>query len=525
MDRRLFLGALGSPLALGAVSGCGGKYWENAAPTQSVIPDERHYPDSAAELMEIIARATQTQRRVRMTGSGHSFSDVAITKDILLSPNCLDQPLELDRQRLKNPSEPLLARVMSGISVRQLNDHLDAQGMALRNMGGYDAQTIVGAAITGTHGSGLNYGPIASEILSLQVVGTGGKMIQIEPTDGMTDPRKFPGRLEEDESIDVELLQNDEIFNAVTVSMGCMGVVYSVILRTDRKFWLREVRTVRPWAELKKPGGVIDRMIRAEPLRDSGPQPEYYEIYFNPYLTGGKQDRTCLWTERFKSYEPLVAKNPEEKTRGQFGTNFFTAMAVLFEPALLDFVSKNPKKIPEIIETALGGLRDKSYVNKSYRVFNIGVANRAKVYGIELGFDLTQTVAATERVFQIAAELRKKNILHNAPPSLRFVAPSKAHIAMQAGRRTMMLEIGQLVGAHGAEDLFWTYQTKFMTEFAARPHWGLDLGIIQSADWPAYLYPKWKEWMGVYQRLNAAGTFDGRFTDRLGISVRPRSAG
>ena len=37
------------------------------------------------------------------------------------------------------------------------------------------------------------------------------------------------------------------------------------------------------------------------------------------------------------------------------------------------------------------------------------------------------------------------------------------------------------------------------------------------------LYPAtWDRWKAQYRRFNATGTFDGKVTDRLGISVRPR---
>jgi L-gulono-1,4-lactone dehydrogenase len=35
------------------------------------------------------------------------------------------------------------------------------------------------------------------------------------------------------------------------------------------------------------------------------------------------------------------------------------------------------------------------------------------------------------------------------------------------------------------------------------------------------LYPRYDAWKAIYLRFNA-GTFDGKVTDRLGISVRPR---
>ena len=103
-------------------------------------------------------------------------------------------------------------------------------------MGGYDGQTLAGIMMTATHGSGLAYGPVADAVVSLQMVVDGGKMVQIEPSNGITNPATFTGRLEEDANIRVQLIQDDDAFNAARISLGSMGVVYAITLKTDQKF-------------------------------------------------------------------------------------------------------------------------------------------------------------------------------------------------------------------------------------------------------------------------------------------------
>src|SRR6185503_3327720 len=99
----------------------------------------------------------------------------------------LTNPLPLDKPELA-PIEMRggWVRVEAGITVKELNLHLERHHLALTNMGGYDAQTIVGAATTGTHGSGLAFGPIASQIRSLELVTTGGEVLKVEPDPGIT---------------------------------------------------------------------------------------------------------------------------------------------------------------------------------------------------------------------------------------------------------------------------------------------------------------------------------------------------
>jgi hypothetical protein len=119
----------------------------------------------------------------------------------------------------------------------------------------------------------------------------------------------------------------------------------------------------------------------------------------------------------------------------------------------------------------------------------------------------------------LAAELRKRGIMHSSPPSLRFVKPSDALLAMSHGRETMMLEMGMIVCANGSNELLETYERKYIDEFNARPHWGLDLNVLQNFDQVRALYPSADAWLDVYKRMNARGTFNAQFTERLGISM------
>jgi FAD/FMN-containing dehydrogenase len=521
-----------------ASSGLGGCYrpcppfgqWNNAVGTQSATPALIMFPTSAAELVGIVGQAELAKKRVRMTGSGHSFSDIALSDDYLLLPSRLDALLELDRDKLKPAfaNDPRLVRTQCGITIRKLNADLDQRGLALENLGGYDGQTIAGVAMTATHGSGLHYGPIASQVVSLQLVTTGGKVLQLEPTDGMTDPKKFSGRLDEDPRIQVSLVQKDDWFDAAVVSMGCMGVVYSMVLRAVTKYWIRERRSIVPWSELAKPDGVIDRLVAGKKLNAQGPDPDHYEIYVNPYPTrrnGAAADHTCIYTERYRLDSPPTPTADSAK-RGKGGTGHLLANPIarhLAEDSLRTFLdAARGDTLHDFHDSLLEYLEDDDYTDLSYKVFNLGDANRFRAYGIEMAFALEQTVAATERLFQLAAwnEAQKRN--HGVPVSLRFVAPSRSPAAMQQGRATCMMEIGMLVGQFRAGDLLQSYETTFMREFGARPHWGLDLGILKSEAEVARLYPAWPAWKTVYAQLNDKGTFDGRVTDRLGISMGKR---
>lgn len=498
------------------LSGC---YWENWTKTESVEPEYLVQPENADQLVDYVGRATRAGKRVRMTGSGHSASDVAITEDVLFTPEKLNKTLSLDRNRLRDPSDPSLMRVMSGIRVRDLNAFLDANGRALINMGGYDGQTIAGVMMTATHGSGLAYGPMADQIVSLQVVVERGRMVQIEPSNGITNPATWPGTLEENRNIAVELIQDDDAFNAARVAIGSMGVVYAVTLKTDQKFWLREVRWKTTWEALRAPGGPIERLLAGQPVYDDRRSPEHWELQYSPYRND-EGTHSVLVTERHRSYTPLPEQAQSE--RGQPGTEFVSGLITLFEQPIAWILSTFPGLAKTILETTLDTQQDEDFTNVSYNVFNIGVVNYTDAIAIEAAFDLQDTVAAIERSFQVADDLFAQGIPHTGPIAVRFVKSTDNFIAMQQGRDSMFMEVIMLRETNGAEQLLKTYQRTMMNDFGARPHWGLDLKILRSEAAAKALYPMWDDWMAQYRRFNQTGTFDGRVTDRLGISVRPR---
>jgi len=507
--------------------------WRNKLGTTYVLPRWQYRPTSADDLVNLVSKAEREGRRIRMTGSGHSFSDVAINADWLLSPSGLTQVLPLDVSSLRVDAKPeTLVRVQSGCTIRNLNLALEDRGLALQNMGGADVQTFVGAASTGTHGSGLAFGPLASQIEAIQLVGAGGEMLQLEPRDGISEANKFSGRLIEQPHIKVSLRHDDKLFNAVAVSLGSMGVIYAVILRAAHKFWLVERRTLTTWEELAKADGVVDRLMTSRPIRRAVPdqnplpagdcvpgpgvEPDHIEIYYTPYPEADGS-HLALLTERWRvDCKPPGVGEPR-------GSPLFTLgedLSVLADQLglLVPTAGKNIDDVRHFHQLALGQLKQKYFANVSYKVFSIGILNEIHAYGIELAFDLKDIKAAVAGNFHLAAELASDHIFHTTPVSLRFVDASSATLAMQAGRRTLMMEIGVLVGLAGAEELLRRYEEVFVSSLGARPHWGLDRNHLRGEGAVARLYPGWNDWKSALNDLNPHGTFDGSITDRLGIS-------
>lgn len=499
--------------------------WNNAVNSLPIQrPDIMAYPSTTAAVVELVRAAEARGQRVRMTGSGHSFSDVALTDGMLLLPNRLSTLLSLDRARLHAAvaEDRHLVRVQGGITIHELNDLLDSKCLALTNLGGYDAQTITGVAMTATHGSGVNYGPIVSQIASLQIVTSHGEVLQIEPKPehAITNPANFPGFLEEDPRVPVRLVQDDEVFNAVSVSMGSMGIVTAVVLKAVDKFWLREKRTLHLWSEVSKPGGYLDTLMHRP---GASGFPDHVEIYVNPY-ENHEGDHRCVLTQRYR-LNAAPTPTDDSKKRGQLGGASpldDPRVRELTEGGLVKALDRaSIRELARIHDLMLYSQLDENYTAESYKVFNLGAINKLRAYGIEMAFPLDKAIAATNALFKRAKQEFAAGRHHSVPFSLRFVKAASPFLAMQHGRDTVMLEMGVLVGARGSQALLHGYEQFFIDNFTARPHWGLDMSVLKSWSQVEALYgaDAAQAWQRVYKQLNVNGTFNGRFTDRLGISV------
>ena len=478
--------------------------WRNHTGNQGVDPLRILNPTTLGELVEIVREAERDGCTVRAVGSGHSWSDVAVTRGFLILPTGLAKALELEEELVKpdRRGREHLVRTEAGIRVRELNAHLDSLGLALPNMGGYDGQTIAGVISTSTHGSGLRFGPITDDVRSLDIVAAGGALYRIEPADGITEPAAFANRRP-----DWTLLQDDTAFNAARVGMGCLGVIYSVTLAVQEKFYLREVRTMTTWDDVRP------QLLEGKLLAEN----RHCEIYFNPYERDGVHH--CLITTRNE-----VTREQYEQDR-HHARHFFAELLsrLKLTPWVVNMVQGLwPSISPSMIDRALKSLADRDYTNVSYRVFNIGTANDLPAYSAEIGVPVDTRglhVQAVETVFEVAGRHRRLgNAYQSSPISLRFVRASDALMSMMNGRDTMMIELIMLTHTEGGFELLADYE-EALYALGGRPHWGQVNTLTGSDGLVASMYPHLEEWLTVHRRLNASGVFDSPFSKRMGISV------
>ncbi|MCU1725309.1 D-arabinono-1,4-lactone oxidase [Pseudomonas sp. 5P_5.1_Bac1] len=188
-------------------------HWRNWAGNQSCIRAERGAPTSEDELCSLVSDATRRGLNVRVAGSGHSFTPVALTNGLHLTLGNLSGIRHIDYERKR-------VTAGAGTTVNAFGKALRDAGFSMINQGDIDSQSIAGALTTGTHGTGLQLGNLASSIVGMKLIQPDGRIIVV------------------DES-------TPDLLQAGRVSLGVLGIVSELTMQVTDSFHLHE----RIWRE------------------------------------------------------------------------------------------------------------------------------------------------------------------------------------------------------------------------------------------------------------------------------------
>lgn len=188
-------------------------HWRNWVGNQSCVRAARAAPTSEDELCTLIRDATRKGLNVRVAGSGHSFTPVALTSGLHLTLANMTGVRHIDHEKRR-------VTAAAGTTINQLVGVLKAEGLSMINQGDIDSQALAGALTTGTHGTGITLGNMASSIVGMKLVQPDGEIIVV------------------DES-------TPDLLLASRVSLGVLGAISEITLQVTDSFNLHE----RIWRE------------------------------------------------------------------------------------------------------------------------------------------------------------------------------------------------------------------------------------------------------------------------------------
>lgn len=484
--------------------------WGNYVNDQAANPLKFFKPGSPAELREILVDARTNGYKVKALGSGHSSSDVAICRDYMIDTHSLDKVLDIASLDLRpGVYASNLFFAEAGMRIHAVNTYLEAHCKALGNMGAYDGQTLAGVISTSTHGSGVSLGAFPAYVRAMLVYGEDGILYHIEPEDGISN-----GAARLEGTGPIKFVRNDKVFRAVGVSMGCMGVIYAVVLEVRDSYMLKETRDFAQWSEvrLKLADGVILRENR------------HLEVLVAAY-PNQPNDYKCLVTRR--NIAPVPHKSPliprgHRKIVPELIVRILPD--VLIDGFMRFLVNHFPRLIPWMVQMEINTLTDRDYVDKSFKVLNLGKDNNLAAYSTEIALPARSYLAAVDKILEVVGKSVEEGRQYlTGPFSLRFVKTNEFFLSMQYGRPgedfVCMIEFPTLSGTIGGIELLNRIESA-LYEYGGVPHWG-QINHVGGRGHAAIdrLYPCYREWLQVYKELCPDGRFENDFTRRCGISA------
>lgn len=105
-------------------------------------PSEVQHPSTKEQIAKILQEAYDTGRSVTVVGSRHSWSDIAIPEDIMVSLDNYTGIIQIDKTNQ-------LVTVRGGTTLKEIVISLEDVGLSLPQLPSVSAQTISGAIATG----------------------------------------------------------------------------------------------------------------------------------------------------------------------------------------------------------------------------------------------------------------------------------------------------------------------------------------------------------------------------------------
>ncbi len=428
----------------------GAARWRNWSREQGCSPFQIVRPHTREGLVRAIVDANQAGRRIKVAGSGHSFSPAALTEGTMLRIELLDRILEVDRSSG-------LVKVEAGIGLRELSRRLDSLGLALENLGDIDRQTLAGSISTATHGTGARFRNLSAQVEAIELVGADGTLRELSEA------------------------SDADAFRAARVGLGALGAIYSVTLRTVPAFRIDRIDQPRPLAE------TLDSL---DELVDSL---DHFEFYVFPHT------ESALCRESTRTDAPPEPKHP---------ARVYAREVVLENGAGGCFAAvarRIPSTAPAMARLASAGARRTRKLDHSHRVFPS--ERRLKFTEMEYGIPRENAREAIEGVLEIAS---RPELAVAFPIEVRFVAADDALLSPSHERDSCYVAIHH--DRAGEWERYFAAVANLMSRFGGRPHWGKRHQLEASA--LGRLYPRFDDFRSVRERLDPGGAFANEYLDR-----------
>ena len=425
-----------------------GRGWRNWGRSVRAEPRFVARAGSIDEVQAAVRFARERGLPIKPVGAGHSFSPVAATNGVQLDLRWLDGLLGIERL----PGGGALVTLGAGTNLYQLPALLGEHGLAMQNLGDIDRQTIAGATSTGTHGTGLGFGGIATQIRGAKLVTADGEVLV------------------------VSAVERPELLPAVALAIGSLGILVELTIECVPAFGIAAREGREP----------VETVLEEWSARIAGS--DHFEFYTWPHA---ELALTKLNT-RLTAGEAL---RPLGRVREWFEDDLL-ANGLL--GGFLRIGAAVPAVVPGMNRLVTRLASDRAFSDDSQAVF---VSPRTFRFR-ELEYSVpVEAVPAAVREVRRLIDARGWRI--SMPIEVRCAAADELWLSTAHGRTSGYIAVHRFAGERVGE--YFREVEAVLRAHDGRPHWGKMHGRTAEDLRPAY--PRFDDFLELRNRLDPERVF------------------
>ena len=400
------------------------------------------------ELQEVIAN----NEKIRFFGSKQSSADIAAGTDILIDMTSYNKVVSYDYNRKT-------ITVQSGLILSELLESIESVGWCIPCLPDINTITIGGALATGTHG-------------------TSGKLL----SEYMTECNLVLA----DGSVKTTT-KDDELIDAVRVSLGMLGVMSTITFQCEPSYTLHI-----------KEGPESDNEWLPK-IKSRLKKHDFLRILWLPHtdkgyvITGDKIDPN---TEVIENLGPSYLKHRR------------TASKILYKYSHI---------FPWITAIANKLLYRGFFSSRKEHKGTLYQATVTKSRGSTL--ELAEWTIGLDKFPQVFAELKaeinkwsNKSFIH-IPMDVRFVSQDKSWLSYAYGQDTVTMGcVSRNAATADTYEAFKSIETIFL-KYGGRPHWGKRFAAKDAE--LSKVYPKWEDFKALRSELDPSNKFLNPYLTKL----------